>query len=303
MNKDLFGNNVIVKNSLKDKFKIIPFSVLDSKTSDWKNRKNKWLKLGIKSELGRKEDLLNFNKIYSKGKKRLLDRKTSIFDPVICELMYDWFTKKSYNILDPFAGGSVRGIVAEYKKRFYTGIDIRKEQIESNRNQSLDILKLNNKPNYYVGDSKLILNNITKKFDFIFTCPPYVDLEIYSNLEGDLSNMNYKKFLQNYSEIINKSCNLLKNNRFACFMVGDVRWKDRKQNWYNNFVNDTINIFLKNNLKFYNEFIYLEGIGSSAMRVEQAFTKRKNIKLHQKILIFYKGNNVNDIRDEFNNLN
>ncbi len=39
MNKDLFGNNVIVKNSLKDKLKIIPFSVLDSKTSDWKYRR------------------------------------------------------------------------------------------------------------------------------------------------------------------------------------------------------------------------------------------------------------------------
>ena len=39
---------------------------------------------------------------------------TSIFDPVLCELVYRWFCPSKGKILDPFAGGSVRGIVAAH---------------------------------------------------------------------------------------------------------------------------------------------------------------------------------------------
>ncbi|MGB3315839.1 MAG: DNA methyltransferase, partial [Albidovulum sp.] len=37
---------------------------------------------------------------------------TSIFDPVLCEIAYRWFCPQGGTVLDPFAGGSVRGIVA-----------------------------------------------------------------------------------------------------------------------------------------------------------------------------------------------
>ena len=40
---------------------------------------------------------------------------TSIFDPVVCELAYTWFAPVGGVVLDPFAGGSVRGWgVGEY---------------------------------------------------------------------------------------------------------------------------------------------------------------------------------------------
>ena len=32
----------------------------------------------------------------------------------------------------------------------------------------------------------------------LFTCPPYADLEVYSDLEEDISNMPYEKFKQIY---------------------------------------------------------------------------------------------------------
>ena len=37
---------------------------------------------------------------------------TSIFDPVLCELAYRWSCPQGGTIIDPFAGGSVRGVVA-----------------------------------------------------------------------------------------------------------------------------------------------------------------------------------------------
>lgn len=297
-NFDLFGNE-ICENPLKEKFGIIPFSVLDTKTAEWKARKQKWINLGIQSELGRGGDLLGFQRIYSKGKERLFDRKTSVFDPVLCELMYDWFCIKDGRVLDPFCGGSVRGIVASYKNLEYTGIDIRQDQIQSNIEQGKRICPQKS-PNWIAGDSREVLDQQkNESFDFIFTCPPYFDLEVYSDIRGDISNMEWDNFIYCLSDIILKSCQKLKNNRFFCIVIGDVRDKERTINWYRNLTGKTKQMIIDAGLNFYNDLILLDNIGTSAMRVEQAFIKRKVIKLHQNILVFYKGTDVNDIRDEF----
>ena len=60
---------------------------------------------------------------------------TSIFDPVLCELNYRWFCPPGGVILDPFAGGSVRGIVASVLGYRYHGAELRGEQVEANRAQ------------------------------------------------------------------------------------------------------------------------------------------------------------------------
>ena len=96
---------------LADRFGIPPFSVLNAREGWWQKRKKQWLDLGIKSEVGRGEEL-TYN--ISKGDvgKRILAAggATSIFDPVITELVYRWFSAPDSVILDPFAGGSVRGL-------------------------------------------------------------------------------------------------------------------------------------------------------------------------------------------------
>jgi len=43
--------------SLRERFIIPPFSVLDARSGYWQARKRAWLSLGIQSELGRGEDL------------------------------------------------------------------------------------------------------------------------------------------------------------------------------------------------------------------------------------------------------
>lgn len=283
--EDLFGEEIITKLSIKDRFIIPPFSVLDGNSGDWKDRLKRWHKLKIKSEIGREKNIL-----FNSGLEKYMPKhtNTSIFDPVICELMYRWFCVDGKEILDPFAGGSVRGIVANYLGFKYTGIDIRQEQIESNREQGLDILDVANQPNWYVGDSNEVLNGFNKDFDFVFSCPPYADLEVYSDLEGDISNMPYNKFMKSYEEIIAKSCKLLKRGGYACFVVGEVR--DKKGN-YIGFVPDTINAFKKCGMNHYNDFIFKErGLFSAAFRVNNNFIrgKQKNVKIHQNILIFKK---------------
>lgn len=282
MAKDLFGNEIIEDVLLRDIFIEPPFSVLDTKQGNWQRRKREWMRIGMKSEIGRDSVVINMD---TTKKEKNSAKYVSIFDPALCEVLYRWFVPENGTILDPFAGGSVRGIVANYLGYKYTGIDIRQEQIDSNREQGLDILDVNNQPNWYVGDSNEVLNGFTKQFDFVFSCPPYSNLEVYSDLENDISNMPYDKFMKAYEEIIAKSCNLLKSGGYACFVVGEVR--DKKGN-YIGFVPDTINAFCKCGMNYYNEAILLNTIASASMRANGNMKTQKLVKVHQNVLIFKK---------------
>tara|TARA_S200002703_G_scaffold23020_1_gene19786 strand:+ start:178 stop:1035 length:858 start_codon:yes stop_codon:yes gene_type:complete len=284
MEKDLFGNDIIKDVILREKFIEPPFSVLDTKSGSWQRRKKQWKNLGIKSELGRDVSVINMDTI---SKNQNTTKYTSIFDPALCEIIYHWFCPKNGSILDPFAGGSVRGIVANYLRYKYTGIELRQEQVDSNREQGLNILNVNNQPNWYVGDSNKILDRFTQKYDLVFSCPPYAYLEKYSDLEDDLSNMSYDKFLKIYESIIKKSCDLLDDGGFACFVVGEFR--DNKGN-YIGFVPDTIKAFQKCGMHFYNECILLNAIASASMRANGNMKSKKLVKVHQNVLIFRKQN-------------
>jgi hypothetical protein len=77
---------------------------------------------------------------------------TSIFDPVLCELVYRWFCPPNGVVLDPFAGGSVRGIVASKLGRQYVGIELRPEQCAANRDQAATICG-DPMPVWHNGDS------------------------------------------------------------------------------------------------------------------------------------------------------
>ena len=212
----------------------------------------------------------------------------SIFDPVLCELMYKWFCPESGAIIDPFAGGSVRGIVAAELGFNYFGCDLSKRQIEANREQADKICK-NIKPVWVSDDSKNILTHAKDQtFDMLFTCPPYGYLEIYSDDPADISNMDYAKFKDAYFEIIKKTCTTLKEDSFAVIVVGEFR--NKKTGNYENFISDTVDAFLKAGMGYYNEMILVTAIGSLPLRAGRTFKSTRKIgKTHQNILVFVKG--------------
>lgn len=214
---------------------------------------------------------------------------TSIFDPVLCELAYIWFSPVGGTILDPFAGGSVRGIVASKLGRQYIGHELRQEQVDANRAQGSEICVDELMPPAWIcGDSRTIDSTCKDvQADMIFSCPPYADLEVYSHDPKDLSTLGYQEFKIAYFEIIKKSCVLLKQDCFACFVVGEVR--DKKGNYYN-FVGDTIQAFKDAGLHYYNEAILITAVGSLPIRAGKQFSaSRKLGKTHQNILVFVKG--------------
>lgn len=314
-----------IASSLKDSFIFPPFSILDTRSGAWQERKRKWLSLGFNSQETREDveliaksgqssgiyelrnkmrDMMqrepSWDEIidYAKKKGMHVYEGASIFDPVLCELSYRWFCPDGGKILDPFAGGSVRGVVAGVLGYFYEGIDLREEQVEANRKQT-KVLSLEN-VHYNAGDSNEVLDRISMNADFVYSCPPYADLEKYSDDPKDLSNMDYADFKEAYFSIIKKSVAQLKEDRFACFVVGDVR---DKKGFYYNFVSDTIQAFKEAGMELYNEIILVNVVGSLAIRVRRQFNGGRKVgKMHQNVLVFYKGD-TKKIKDNFPELN
>jgi len=215
---------------------------------------------------------------------------TSIFDPVLCELAYRWFCPPGGLILDPFAGGSVRGIVAAKLGRRYVGIELRAEQVAANAAQLNILSDTDPAPTWITGDSRHIAAHCGPDWpgaDFLFSCPPYADLEVYSDNPADLSTLNYAEFREAYSAIITAACKLVKPDRFACFVVGDVR---DKKGFYYGFPWHTIAAFEAAGFRLYNEAVLVTAVGSLPIRAGRAFeSARKLGKTHQNILMFCNG--------------
>lgn len=146
-------------------------------------------------------------------------------------------------------------------------------------------------PTWVVGDSRNIAELVPPgtQADFIFSCPPYADLECYSDDPRDLSTMGYDEFLGVYREVIRETVALLAPDRFACFVVGDVREKGGG-GAYRGFPWHTVEAFEQAGLRLYNEAVLVTAAGSLPLRVKKQFTvARKLGKTHQNILVFVKG--------------
>lgn len=327
------------KGGLADKWLIPPFSVLDAKSGVWQKRKGEWLRIfQIVSELGRGEDAspggsarpsatlgIDGKTVGGDGAGKAFAKMTniadwtneqdnlsapetgtSIFDPFLCQLMYLWFCPPGGLILDPFAGGSVRGIVAAWLGYRYIGVELRKEQIDANLSQWAYAKIVPNDGHeihdaWIEGDSRNLktlvaehpdisgsaVDFLNESFDFVFTCPPYFDLEVYSDDPRDLSTMSWPDFRNAYREIIIQASGLLKPNRFACYVVGDMR---DKKGFYRRFPDMTSNAFELAGLPLYHDLILANSIASASLRVaKQMVATRKMVKTHQNVLVYVKG--------------
>ena len=287
----LFGDDENYIADLFDRFIMPPYSVLDRKQGSWIRRKKQWLALGIKSELGRSENLIwapvGDNPSDMVQRMRGVVEGTSVFDPVIVELAVRWYSAPGGTVLDPFAGGSVRGIVASLLGRKYYGIDLRADQVEANEAQT-SIASPDFPPLWIAGDSEKILDRFEREsVDLVFTCPPYFDLEVYSDDPDDLSNKDWESFLTSYYEIIRKSANALKEDRFAVFVIGEVR---DKKGFIRGLIPETITAFREAGLNYYNNGVTLDPQATAALRANRFFSSgRKLVTVHQHFMVFVKG--------------
>lgn len=285
--------------NLRKKFAEPPYSVLNTRSGQWQERRRAWLALGIKSELGRDDDVL-FAKASQERLNALLKAgahprggdlsATSIFDPVLTELAYRWWAPAGGTILDPFSGGSVRGIVAAKLGHPYTGMDLADKQITANQQQAAEILEDSDPfPIWMHGDSRTLDARLPagELYDMVLSCPPYFDLEVYSDDPADLSNMGWWEFVKAYEEIIEVVAGRLKPSRFAVFVVSEIR---DKEGLYRGLVPRTIHAFERVGMRLYNDAVLVNAVGTAALRATRQFEAgRKLVSTHQNVLCFVKG--------------
>jgi len=287
----LFGDDEDYISDLFDRFIMPPYSVLDRKQGSWIRRKKQWLALGIKSELGRSENLIwalvGDDPSDMVQRMRGVVEGTSVFDPVIVELAVRWYSAPGGTVLDPFAGGSVRGLVTSLLSRNYYGIDLRADQVKANREQR-SIASSEFPPLWIAGDSEKVLDSVEpESVDLVFTCPPYFDLEVYSDDPDDLSNMDWSDFRSSYYAIIDKSAKALREDRFAVWIIGEVR---DKKGFIRGLIPETIEAFKAAGLNYYNNGITLDPQATAALRANRFFNSgRKLVTVHQHFMVFVKG--------------
>lgn len=296
-------NSNIQTNCLRDRFLVPPFSILDSQVGEWLKKRNEWENIiknrsdNVRNITVKKHNTPYLNALdYDEGYKGLeRNGNISTFDPFLCEILVKWFSRVGDTILDPFAGGHVRGVVSGILGRNYVGVDINPIQVDANIDnwskiqqeyKNTDFANVN----WLCGDSNSI--ELNDKYNLFFSCPPYYNLEVYSDNPNDISTFKtYDEFLSIYSNIIKRGYDLLEDDSFAVFVVEEIR--DKNGIFYG-FVPDTINAFINAGFKYYNEMILENRIMSLGVRCPKYFEQSRKVgRHHQNVLVFFKGNPKN----------
>lgn len=311
--------------SLNDRFIVPPFSIFDTRKGYWQERKKKWRELIGDNGESRNDTLITspeikYKDLYQRTRqhreelgisfKEYLDKYVpddvkereaskvisagvSLLDPVMAEIVCRWFGQDKCKTFDCFAGDSVFGYVSAHLGNEFIGIEIRPEQAQLNNERVEGMTAL-----YINDDGQNVAQHIAPESqDLLFSCPPYFDLEKYSDLENDASNQDsYEDFIKILENAFKAAVGCLKDNRFAVIVVGDVR--DKSTGFYYDFCCDIKRIFKEAGMPLYNEIILVESGASTALRAGRYMESRKVAKMHQNILVFYKGK-TKEIKNNF----
>lgn len=311
--------------SLNDRFIVPPFSILDTRKGYWQERKKKWRELIGDNGESRNDTLITspeikYKDLYQRTRQhreelgisfkeyldkyvpddvkereasKVLSAGVSLLDPVMAEIVCRWFGQDNCKTFDCFAGDSVFGYVSAYLGNEFVGIELRPEQARLN-NERVEGMTAR----YINDDGQNVAQHIAPvSQDLLFSCPPYFDLEKYSDLENDASNQDsYEDFIKILENAFKAAVGCLKDNRFAVIVVGDVR--DKSTGFYYDFCGDIKRIFKEAGMPLYNEIILVETGASTALRAGRYMESRKVAKMHQNILVFYKGK-TKEIKNNF----
>jgi len=207
--------------------------------------------------------------------------KCSVFNPHLAQMIISAYCPLNANIYDPFGGGGTRGYISTKMGHKYTGVEIREEEVERIKEQ---MKKWNIYFDIILRDS--IKYKPEKKFNFCFTCPPYYDLELYSNLDGDLSNANsYGEYLNMLKQVLNNIYDVLEENSLAIFVVGNFRNKKGNLEHLNG---DVIRIAKEVGFNLWDEIIWQGASNVALTRCGKFEVNRKCVRMHEYVIILKK---------------
>lgn len=207
--------------------------------------------------------------------------KCSVFNPQLAQMILAAYCDPHSKIYDPFGGGGTRGYIATRMGHCYTGVEIREEEVNRIKGQmnewgiTFDIV---------CDDSTTYIPN--GAYDFCFTCPPYYDLELYSNLNGDLSNQpTYEGYLDKLKTVIANVHSVLKKDSFAVFVVGNFRDKSGALKHLNG---DLIRVAKECGFVLWDELVWLGASQVALTRCGKFEKNRKSVRMHEYVVILKK---------------
>lgn len=187
-------------------------------------------------------------------------------------------------VLDAFAGGPPRAVVATIMGYSYVGFEIRKEQIDENK-ALLKKLKLGG-AEFILGDGRFLKKDL-EPFDCALTCPPYYDLEKYSDQPDDLSNLStYGEFNAGIAFSALAHYPLMKPGAFVCVVVGPFR--NKKTGELIDFPAHTVENFREAGFIYWQQIVLSKNFGSACQRSTTSWKGQKLVPIHEFLLIFRK---------------
>jgi hypothetical protein len=187
-------------------------------------------------------------------------------------------------VLDAFAGGPPRGVVSGFMGYQYHGFEIRQEQIDENLAvvKTLDLRNIH----YHHADGRFLEAQVSD-FDFALTCPPYWNLETYSDLHEDLSNaQSYSEFLAGISFSIESHWPLMKPGAFVCWVVGPFR--DKRTGELYDFPAHVIDLFSEIGFTYWQSVVLVKNFASAAKRASNAWRNKRLVPRHEFLQVFRK---------------
>lgn len=286
--------------SLQERFIVPPFSVFDGRAGYWMERKREW-KRQIQDAGQARSNVIVYDIKGDYAKDFAFDTGTSILDPVLAEIVNLYFvpnTVERAKTFDVFAGDTVFGFVSSKLGNEFTGIELRQEQRDFNQ---MRVDEYNLPAQYICDDGRNVLNHLPEDSqDLLFSCPPYFDLEQYSNLPNDASNQGtFEEFYEILDVAFTNAVKALKENRFAVIVVGGVR--NKSTGHYYDFTGAVKNTFARAGMGLYNDAVLITPVGSAAIRANRCMKTRKLCNVYQNVLVFYKGD-TGKIREGFHEI-
>jgi hypothetical protein len=183
-----------------------------------------------------KEDLSDYE-ILSAFKIAGIYNSYSVFNNQLFKEVIDKYNIKS--VLDYCSGWGERLITCAAKDIKYLGIDINKEVVKGHNNIIKDY-KLN-KQKSIVGDASSVIIDNFKDFDISMSCPPYYNIEIYSN-KGAENLPTYESFLNWWNKVIKN----IGHTKYFAFQMTTKYSEDMKKIVEDNGYNHIDSIYYKN---------------------------------------------------------
>jgi DNA modification methylase len=274
----LFGE-VVRPLSVKERIGFYPVSVWEPNWEETAKLKK------IIGDFGQTRKIKKTAKGYGywkqQGRHRGTQDQVSIFNPHLAQMILSAYAPVGARIYDPYAGGGTRGFMASAMGHTYYGVEIRREEVDRllRHQKKLGV-------SFTIKCDDSTFHTPTENFDFSYTCPPYWNLEVYSDLKGDTSNCKtYADYLRLTQGALLQTFNALEPGSLAVWVVGNFRDKDGD---LINLNGDIIRLGKEVGFRLHDELIFWKKTTRDQIRTPSFEANRRSVRVHEYILIFRK---------------